>query len=98
MKSFFLSVLVLTSLAVPALAGSPPTTSKVQPETVADSCATLGTKGERLASGAGCRNTETGAAVLCTGDQCTDYFADPRYSKIKSLLDANRVKPQQRAL
>jgi hypothetical protein len=98
MKSFILSTLILTSLAVPALAGSPPTTSRLQPEAVADACATLGAKGESLGQGAGCRNTETGAAVLCTGDQCTDYFADPRYSKIKSLLDASRVRPQQRAL
>lgn len=98
MKSFILSTLFLTSLAVPALAGSPPTTSKLQPEAVAESCAALGPTGQRLAQGTGCRNTETGAAVLCSGDQCTDYFADPRYSKIKSLLDANRVRPQQRAL
>jgi hypothetical protein len=98
MKSFVLSALVLSSLAVPALAGSPPTTSKVQPETVAESCAALGPNGESLANGSGCRNTETGAAVLCTGDQCTDYFADPRYSKIKSLFEANRVRPQQRSL
>ena len=63
------------------------------PDEVATSCTALGGKGESLADGAGCRNTETGAAVICEGDQCTDYFADPRYAKIKDILDRSKVKP-----
>lgn len=97
MKSFILSILVLSGLAVPALAGTPPTTSRLTPDSVAQSCEALGAAGERLGD-AGCRNTETGAAVLCTGGQCTDYFADPRYKAIKLLLDQNRTKPQQQKL
>ena len=54
--------------------------------------------GETLANGAGCRNIGTGAAVDCSGGQCTDYFADPRYSKIKSILDAGKPKPRKAPL
>jgi len=86
---------VLASLAAPVLAGSPPVKSKVTPDSVAASCEALGSRGETLGNGAGCRNTTTGAAVVCSGNQCTDYFADPRYAKIKSILDAGRTKPQK---
>jgi hypothetical protein len=82
-------------LALPAAAGSPPTKSMATPESVAAACRSLGAKGETLANGTGCRNVETGAAAACFGGQCTDYFADPRYKKIKGLLDAAKVKPQQ---
>ncbi len=87
--------ILLSCLAVPAFAGSPPVKSSTPPDSVAASCLTLGAKGETLANGMGCRNTETGAAVVCSGGQCTDYFADPRYKKIRSILDQNKVQPQQ---
>lgn len=85
----------LAVLAVPAFAGSPPVKSSVTPESAAAACAALGPSGEPLGNGAGCRNTLTGAAVICSGSQCTDYFADPRYAKIKAILDAGKANPQK---
>jgi hypothetical protein len=92
-RSYFTAAILLPLFVMPALAGSPPDLSRQTPDTVAASCDALGEKGESLANGAGCRNAETGAAVICQGNQCTDYFADPRYAKIKDILDRNRVKP-----
>lgn len=90
---FAASALVL-ALALPAAAGSPPVDSKLNPDGVAASCAALGDKGEAIANG--CRNTETGAALACDANgQCKDYFADPRYAKIKAILDANRLPRQE---
>jgi hypothetical protein len=93
-RLFLTAALLLPLTALPSLAGSPPDLSRQTPDAVAESCTALGSKGESLASGAGCRNTETGAAVICSGNQCTDYFADPRYAKIKNILEKNRVNPQ----
>lgn len=93
-RLFFTAAILLPLVSMPALAGSPPDLSRMTPDAVAASCAALGDRAESLANGAGCRNTETGAAVVCEGDQCTDYFADPRYAKIKDILDKNRVNPQ----
>lgn len=92
-RLFFTAAILLPLVSIPALAGSPPDLSRQTPGAVAASCAALGDKAESLANGAGCRNTETGAAVICEGDQCTDYFADPRHAKIKDMLDKNRTKP-----
>ena len=93
-RVLFVSI-VLTCLALPAGAGSPPTKSTVTPGSVAASCLALGAKGETIANATGCRNTRTGAAVVCSNDQCTDYFADPRHAKIKAILDAERNKTQK---
>jgi hypothetical protein len=87
--------ILLSCLAVPPFAGSPPVKSSTPPDSAAASCLALGASGETLANGKGCRNTETGAAIVCSGDQCTDYFADPRYKKIRAILDQNKVRPQQ---
>jgi hypothetical protein len=81
---------MLFALAMPALAGSPPVKGHNTTTAVTDACAELGAAGESLSSGGtiGCRNTATGAAVTCNADgQCTDYFADPRYGKIKAALE-----------
>lgn len=87
------SALVM-ALAIPAAAGSPPVASETESDALATSCAALGSKGEAVANG--CRNTETGAALTCDANgQCKDYFADPRYAKIKAILDANRNAPPQ---
>jgi hypothetical protein len=77
-----------------ALAGSPPIDSAQNRESMEASCAALGDKGERN----GCINTETGAAITCSGDRCTEYFPDPRYKEIKALIDAAKRKPQRQAL
>ena len=71
-RSFLTAAILLPLFAMPSLAGSPPDPSRQMPDAVATSCAALGAKGEILANGAGCRNTETGAAVICKGNQCTD--------------------------
>ena len=98
-RTTLLAGLVLFATA-PAFAGSPPVKIPATPAEVEARCTAAGASAEAIATDGltGCQNTETGAAVLCTGDQCTDYFADPRYKKIKQLLDANRTRPQQRAL
>jgi hypothetical protein len=94
MKITAIAVVLLSVSALPAGAGSPPVTSERTPAEVAAACAALpdGT----AALDHGCVNTETGAAVLCRGDRCTEYFADPRYAKIRAILEAGRAKPQQR--
>jgi hypothetical protein len=44
----------------------------------------------------GCQNQDNGAAVTCSGDgQCTDHVGDPRWRRIKELID-NAGKKQQR--
>ena len=92
MKSSMIAVLLLAATALPALAGSPPVKSTKSPEQVASACGAM--TSDKADLGNGCVNTRTGGAVLCTGDQCTDYFADPRYSRIKAILNANQVKPE----
>ena len=37
-------------------------------------------------------------AMPALADTCTDYFANPRHARIKAVLDANRIKPQQAPL
>ena len=97
MKRLILSSLLLAVLAMPALTGSPPVKSRNTPDAVANACGALGANGETLTMG--CRNTTTGAAVTCKADgTCTDYFADPRYGKIKAVLDAIPIKSQQAPL
>ncbi len=82
---------IILALALPAIAGSPPAKTRTGPDAMAASCAQLGWKGEVIANG--CRNTGTGAALTCDANgQCKDYFADPRYGKIKTILDRNRVQ------
>ena len=89
-KSIFATTAILLFLSLPAAAGSPPVESETSPDAVAASCAALGARGEAIANG--CRNTETGAALACDANgQCKDYFADPRYGKIKIILDRNKV-------
>ncbi len=95
---FALATALLAVLSVPALAGSPPVKGDIKRGAPVLSCLELGSKGEMIAGGQGCRNTETGAATVCTGDQCTDYSADPRYRKIKNFLETHKAKPQQRPL
>jgi len=90
-KTILAASAILIALAMPALAGSPPVKGHNTATSAADACAELGTTGEALSSGGdiGCRNTATGAAVTCnTNDQCTDYFADPRYGRIKAALES----------
>lgn len=97
MKTALLAALLACASAAPVLAGSPPIAGSERPTDLTARCLALGTKGEVLAGGDGCRNAETGAAILCAGDRCTEYFADPRHARIKAILDANR-RPQQRPL
>lgn len=95
-RSLLATATVLAALALPAAAGSPPAPSKTGPDAITASCAALGLQGEALANG--CRNTETGAALTCDEKgQCKDYFADPRYGKIKAILEG-AGKPQQHRL
>jgi hypothetical protein len=92
-RTFFLSAVLTSLLAMPALAGSPPAPSTSGPANLAAACETLGDGGESYANGGttGCINTATGAALTCDADgTCTDHFADPRYAKIKAVLDAAR--------
>lgn len=90
-RVFLFTTALMAGLTVPALAGTPPTTRNQSPEAVAAACAELGSKGQVVAFGTttGCQNTSTGAAVTCDANgQCKDYFADPRYRKIKTILDS----------
>lgn len=82
--------------AAPALAGSPPRTAPLTPAELASACAAAGDVAEPLVSGGltGCRNTTTGGAIACdAAGRCTDYFADPRLTSIRSFIDAHRAKP-----
>jgi hypothetical protein len=98
MKTFVAAILLCAAIPAAALAGSPPVKAKAAPENLAEVCNAMGAEGKTTADGRGCINTRTGGAVVCSDDQCKDYFADPRYAKIKTILDKNRAKPQQRAL
>jgi hypothetical protein len=43
----------------------------------------------------GCQNRENGDAVTCNGDgQCTDHVGDPRWLRIKTLIDNAGKKKQ----
>lgn len=88
---------LLAAFALPAFAGSPPTAKTRTVESVIASCANLGTMGESLTHNGqtGCRNTETGAAVVCGADgRCTEYAPDPRWKKIKEALERSAPKQQ----
>ena len=87
------AVVIITAIAVPALAGTPPIESKRTPADIAAACVELGSKGEAIAIGSmtGCRNIETGAIAACDENgQCKNYFADPRDAKIRAILDNAR--------
>jgi hypothetical protein len=79
-------------IAAPAIAGSPPGTIPSTSTDVAAACRDAGPGTVPFAGGGltGCQNTVTGGAVACgTDGQCRDFFADPRYGKIKAILDAS---------
>jgi hypothetical protein len=79
----------LLFFAIPStLAGTPPREAPLTRADMEGRCAALGAEGERLVSG--CRNAETGAALVCDDRGCTEHFADPRYARIRALLDQYR--------
>lgn len=97
-RSILLAGLVLM-LASPAMAGSPPRIAPVTPSEVSDACSAAGETAEAFEGGglSGCSNTQTGGAIACdAGGRCKDFFADPRYTAIRKLIDANRTEPQQK--
>jgi len=92
-RVFLFSTALVTGLALPAFAGAPPVTIPASPADVAAICAESPGNTDPIASGGltGCRNTRTGGAVACDADgRCRDYFADPRYPRIKAILDNAR--------
>lgn len=94
-KSTILTAVFATTLATPVLAGTPPTPSKTTPDQMTVACGELGEAGESFSRGGltGCVNTTTGAALSCDADgRCTDYFADPRYPRIKAILDGGATQ------
>lgn len=96
MSRFILLGGTVLLFATPVLAGSPPRIAPVTPAEVASACAAAGNAAEPLASGGltGCRNTTTGGAIACdAAGRCTDHFADPRLTAIRSFIDAHRAKP-----
>lgn len=98
-KTFLATTAILVALITPALAGTPPVKSKTSSAAAAEACAALGVNGETItfSRNSGCRNTETGAAISCDQDgQCTEYFADPRWKKIKLLQRDGQQQPPAR--
>lgn len=85
-------------------AGSPPTQIVRTRADLAAACASLGARGQGqgldLATGPyGCRNLETGGAVMCQTDgNCKDYGADPRWKKMHDLLAAPAQRQQSIAI
>lgn len=93
LRVIFTTATILAACSIPALAGTAPVKAKTTPGDLASLCDSMGPKGESFKQGTsvGCLNIETGAALVCTaGGQCTDYFADPRYKKIRTILDGAR--------
>lgn len=98
-KTFFAASAILLAFITPAFAGTPPVKSKTGSSAMAEACAALGANGETITvnGSSGCRNTETGAAISCDSyGQCTEYFADPRWKKIKLLQRDGQQKPPAR--
>jgi hypothetical protein len=47
----------------------------------------------------GCQNQVNGNAITCAPDgQCTDHVGDPRWQRIKDLIDATRKQDAPRKL
>lgn len=47
----------------------------------------------------GCQNQNNGNAITCNGDgQCTDHVGDPRWRRIKDLIDGTKKKDAVRPL
>jgi len=94
-RRFLMTTAFLTAFAGSAMAGSAPVKIGTTPDRIAETCAAMGSGGEaiRFGNSVGCRNTVTGGAITCsTNGPCNDYFADPRYSKVKAALGG---QPQQ---
>ncbi|MBC8036757.1 MAG: hypothetical protein H7X89_06035 [Rhizobiales bacterium] len=100
-KTFFTAAVILAALAGQAFASYPPIKYGKSRAELAQSCATLGAKGQswgldRQTGAYGCRNTENGNAVHCTADgKCADYSGDPRWKRIQILLKGGK---EQKAL
>ena len=95
-RIFVLCGLMFAALLVPAFAGisnyapDKRIVGRDEAKTICHSMGDVG-KGFNLdgPSGAyGCQNQINGNAITCAGDgQCTDHVGDPRWRRIKELID-----------
>lgn len=92
------AALILTGLSAPAFASFAPIKYAISRGDLAARCELLGSKGEGWGFEAstgdyGCRNTDNGNTVKCTTDgRCTDYAGDPRWKKVKAILEGGRAQ------
>ena len=96
-KSLMIAAIIVAALSGTALASYPPINYAKSRVDLARSCALLGSRGEgwgldRQSGAYGCRNTENGNAVHCTAaGKCSDYSGDPRWKRVRILLDGGKV-------
>lgn len=99
-RMLVLSAALVPLLATSALADRVPPSRVLTRDAVAASCATLGAAarswGLEQGSGAfGCQNMTTGQAITCKPDgTCTDYVGDPRWRRIRDVLDKYGKTPK----
>jgi hypothetical protein len=95
-RIFVLSGLMFAALPVSAIAdisNYAPDKRIVGRDEAKSICLAMGDTGKGFnldgTSGAyGCQNQINGNAITCTGDgQCTDHVGDPRWRRIKELID-----------
>lgn len=100
-KSFVLAGVFISFTAVAALADYAPHVRVVTRDDVAASCTALGASGKSwgLTGGGayGCQSTATGQAISCTADgACKDYVGDPRWRKVRDVVDSySKTEPKQ---
>jgi hypothetical protein len=82
-------VLALVWSGGACFAGTAPAKSATTPSDVRSKCAAFGDKVLNLDSG--CLNPENGAALVCNPARCFELAPDPRYARVKRLLEEDSM-------
>lgn len=97
-QAFLAGALILTGFATPAFASFAPIKYSISRDELAARCALLGDRSESWGLDSavgdyGCRNTDNGNTVKCTAQgRCTDYGGDPRWKRIKAILEGGKAQ------
>jgi hypothetical protein len=95
-KFLVLPAVIVSSFAAPALAdisNYAPDKRVIGRGELTSICLAMGDTGKGFNLGGtsgtyGCQNQNNGNAITCNGDgQCTDHVGDPRWRRIKTLID-----------
>lgn len=86
MKFLLISMFIaITASSTAALAGTAPIRTDLTPKDIRARCSSFGDEITKIDGS--CLNPTNGSALVCYGASCTELAPDPRYAKLKRLLE-----------